>query len=223
MAWDLVIFDCDGVLVDSEPLANRVMTESLRSLGLEIDYEEVCRTFLGLSMARCVEIIEERLGRPLPEGFVDRLQARTFEAFRGGLRPVEGVSRALGRIDVPVCVASSGEHEKMRLTLGLTGLLDRFEGRIFSATEVQRGKPHPDLFLHAARSLGARPDRCVVVEDSPPGVLAARAAGMAALGYAGGDGGEGLAAAGARLFHSMAELPELLTAIAPGGGESCLA
>ena len=133
-----LIFDCDGVLVDSEPVANRVFTESLQAAGLEIGHDEVCRTFIGLSMARCVEIVEERLGRPVPEGFVDRLQARTYEAFRAGLRPVEGVERALERIDLPVCVASSGEHEKMRLTLGLTGLLARFEGRLFSATEGER-------------------------------------------------------------------------------------
>ena len=172
-------------------------------------------------MARCVEIVEERLGRPVPEGFVERLQARTYEAFRAGLRPVRGVAQALERIDLPVCVASSGEHEKMRLTLGLTGLLDRFEGRLFSATEVERGKPHPDLFLLAARSLGARPPRCVVVEDSAPGVLAARAAGMTALGYAGGTDGKPLAAAGARVFHGMAELPDLLAEIDAGGGRRC--
>lgn len=221
MTWDLVIFDCDGVLVDSEPVANRVFTESLRAIGLEIGHDEAGATFIGLSMARCVEIIEERLGRPVPEGFVNRLQARTYAAFRAGLQPVKGVERALERIDLPVCVASSGEHEKMRLTLGLTGLLARFEGRLFSATEVERGKPHPDLFLLAARSLGARPARCVVVEDSAPGVLAARVAGMTALGYAGGSDGKPLAAAGARLFHAMEELPDLLAEIGPGGGASC--
>jgi HAD superfamily hydrolase (TIGR01509 family) len=221
VAWELVIFDCDGVLVDSEPVANRVFAEELRALGLKIDYDEVCRIFVGLSMARCVEIVEERLGRPVPGGFVERLQTRTYEAFRAGLRPVEGVMAALERIDLPVCVASSGEHEKMRLTLGLTGLLGRFEGRLFSATEVERGKPHPDLFLHAARSLGARPCRCIVVEDSAPGVLAARAAGMTVLGYAGADRGKRLIAAGARVFDDMEKLPGLLAAIVPDGGESC--
>lgn len=221
MTWDLAIFDCDGVLVDSEPVSNRVFTEALQAIGLSIGLDEASRTFTGLSMARCIEIVEERLGRPVPEGFVNRLQARTYEAFRAGLSPVEGVTRALDRIDLPVCVASSGEHEKIRLTLGLTGLLGRFEGRLFSATEVERGKPHPDLFLLAARSLGARPARCVVVEDSAPGVLAARAAGMTALGYAGGSDGRPLAAAGARVFHAMAELPDLLEEIGPEGGAGC--
>jgi len=220
MAWELIIFDCDGVLVDSEPLANRVLAEALQAIGLEMGYEEVCRTFIGLSMAQCMEIVERRLGRPAPEDFVERLQARTYEAFRAGLRPVRGVARALQRIEIPVCVASSGEHEKMRLSLGLTGLLERFEGRLFSATEVPRGKPHPDLFLHAARTLGARPAACAVIEDSEPGVRAARAAGMTALGYAGEGKGAGLAAAGARVFHDMEELPRLLAEAGPNGGGS---
>jgi len=207
---DLVIFDCDGVLVDSEPESNRVFAEELRRLGLDIGYDEVCRRFIGLSTARCVEIISEELGQPVPPDFVERVQARTFAAFRDGLEPVQGVREMLRHITAPVCVASSGEHEKMRLTLGLTGLLDRFEGRLFSATEVPRGKPHPDLFLHAARRMGARPAGCVVVEDSVPGVRAARAAGMTALGYAGHGNGAELASAGARVFDDMVELPDLL-------------
>jgi phosphoglycolate phosphatase len=210
VAFDLVIFDCDGVLVDSEPVANRVFAAALREIGLEIRFEEVCRTFIGLSMTRCVEIVEQRLGRPVPADFVPRVQEMTFEAFRRGLEPVPGVVAALGRIHTPVCVASSGEHEKMRLTLGLTGLLSRFEGRMFSATEVARGKPHPDLFLYAAGRLGARPEHCAVVEDSLPGIEAARAAEMTAFGYAGREDGGELAAAGAIVFAEMEKLPDLL-------------
>jgi len=210
VSFELVIFDCDGVLVDSEPLANRIFAGALREIGLEIGLEEVCRTFIGLSMSRCVEIVEQRLGRPVPADFVDRLQDATFDAFRAGLQPVPGVIAALKRIDAPVCVASSGEHEKMRLTLGLTGLLPRFEGRMFSATEVARGKPDADLFLYAASRLGARPERCAVVEDSLPGVQAARAARMTAFGYAGRADGDELAAAGATVFGEMEKLPELL-------------
>jgi phosphoglycolate phosphatase len=207
---DLVIFDCDGVLVDSEPASNHVFAEELRGLGLDIGYDEVCQRFIGLSMARCVEIMSEEVGQPVPPGFVERLQSRTFAAFRDGLEPVQGVREILPRITVPVCVASSGEHEKMRLTLGLTGLLNRFEGRLFSATEVPRGKPYPDLFLHAALQMGARPAGCVVVEDSKPGVRAARAAGMTAFGYAGHGNGAELMSAGARVFDDMVELPDLL-------------
>jgi len=217
---DLVIFDCDGVLVDSEGVANRIFAEELSRIGLVLDEETVCRRFVGLSMARCVKLVEEQLGRPVPQGFVARLQRRTFDAFREGLRPIPGVEDALRRIEIPVCVASSGEQEKMRLTLGLTGLLGRFEGRMFSATEVARGKPAPDLFLHAARSLAARPDRCVVIEDSAPGVVAARAAGMAALGYAGRGNRDELAEAGARVFDSMQELPGLVEDVARTGRET---
>lgn len=211
MSLELVIFDCDGVLVDSEPASNRVFVEELGRLGLAIGYQEVRERFIGLSMVRCMEIVSEELGRPVPPGFVERLHARTFEAFRdGGLLPVEGVPEILGRIETPLCVASSGEHEKMRLTLGLTGLLEHFEGRMFSATEVPCGKPHPDLFLLAARCMGARPAGCVVVEDSVPGVQGARAAGMTAFGYAGRGNHTELASAGARVFREMAELPDLL-------------
>jgi len=213
VTFDLVIFDCDGVLVDSEPVANRVFARALEEIGLHMPFAEVCERFVGLPMSRCIEIVERQLGRPVPGDFVSRLQERTFERFRAGLEAVRGVSDALDRIDAPVCVASSGEMEKMNLTLGLTGLLPRFAGRMFSASEVSRGKPHPDLFLHAAATLGAAPECCAVVEDSLPGVQAARAARMTVFGYAGRDAGERLEAAGATLFRSMAELPRLL-----GGG-----
>lgn len=210
MRFALVIFDCDGVLVDSEPVANRIFTEALNDLGLPIGYDEVCREFVGLTMASCMEIVEHRMGRPVPEDFVERLQERTFAAFRRELRAVPGVREALDRIDLPVCVASSGEPEKMRLTLGLTGLLDRFDGRLFSATEVPRGKPHPDLFLHAAAQMGVLPERCAVVEDSFHGVRAARAAAMTVFAYAPAGGREDLARAGARVFNDMRELPALV-------------
>jgi HAD superfamily hydrolase (TIGR01509 family) len=210
MPLELVIFDCDGVLVDSEPIANRVLYEALIELGLEVDAAETERATRGLSMASVLTWAEAKLGRPLPKGFLEAVQSRTFAAFRAGLEPVPGVAAALERISVPVCVASSGEAEKVRLTLGLTGLLPRFEGRIFSATEVARGKPHPDLFLHAARAMGAEPAACAVVEDSRPGVEAGRAAGMTVLGYADGRDAGPLAAAGARVFADMAELPDLL-------------
>jgi len=210
MKPQLVIFDCDGVLVDSEPASNRIFSEMLVDLGLATDYARVCRDFVGLSMARCLTIIEARLGRKVPAGFEVELQARTFDAFREKLDPVPGVADALDRLAVPFCVASSGEHEKMRLTLGLTGLLPRFEGRMFSATEVEKGKPHPDLFLHAARALGVAPQACAVVEDSLPGIRAGRAAGMLVYGYSPGSDGSALASAGAILFREMAELPDLI-------------
>jgi len=209
----LLIFDCDGVLVDSEPVANHVLAEELRRAGLDLDEATVRRTFVGLSLARSIEIASERLGRPLPPGFEARLEQRTADAFRRELRAVPGVAAALDRIDVPTCVASSGSRAKMRLTLGLTGLLERFEGRLFSATEVARGKPFPDLFLHAAASMGGTPSRTVVVEDSVPGVRAGVAAGMAVVGFAGAGNADELASEGALVIGSMDELPAALARV----------
>ncbi|HEU0014243.1 MAG TPA: HAD family hydrolase [Longimicrobium sp.] len=209
--YGLVIFDCDGVLVDSEPIANRVFAEMLAELGLPLGYEETVRTFVGRSMPACVAIVEERIGRPVPAGFTDDFRERTFAAFRRQLRPVAGVEQALDAIALPTCVASSGEPAKIRFTLGLTGLLPRFEGRIFSSVEVERGKPAPDLFLHAARRMGVTPERCAVVEDSVLSAQAGAAAGMTVLGYAERTDAAALAAAGAsRVFTGMRALPALL-------------
>ena len=212
MAAGLVIFDCDGVLVDSDRIALRIQAERITALGLPTAYEDCVRDFLGLGMPATLRILEERLGRPLPDGWADDLDAAVREAFRRELRPVAGIVAALEQIELPTCVASSGSQEKMRLTLGLTGLRERFEGRIFSGEEVAHGKPAPDLFLHAAATMGFEPERCVVVEDSPFGVEAARAAGMRALGYAADGDGAALAERGATVFHSMSELPGLLAA-----------
>jgi HAD superfamily hydrolase (TIGR01509 family) len=207
---ELVIFDCDGVLVDSDRISLRIQAEWITDLGLEMSYEDCVRDFLGLGMPATLRILGERLGRPVPSGWEGGLDRAVREAFERELRPVPGVVEALDEIDLPTCVASSGSQERMRFTLGLTGLWDRFAGRIHSADEVGRGKPAPDLFLQAASSMGAPPERCVVVEDSPFGVIAARAAGMAALGYAADGDGQRLSDEGARTFRSMAELPGLL-------------
>lgn len=212
---DLVIFDCDGVLVDSEPLANAVLARALSAEGLATTLAESVERYTGLSMRSMVERAEAALGRPLPHDFIDRVQAETFAAFRRALRPVPGVREALERIDLPVCVASSGTPDKIALSLRVTGLDCFFGDHVFSATMVPRGKPFPDLFLHAAAGMGTAPGRCVVVEDSLPGVQAAVAAGMKVLGYAGGDhGGEAharrLERAGAQPFDDMARLPTLL-------------
>jgi len=207
---ELVIFDCDGVLVDSDRISLRIQAEWITDLGLPTSYEDCVRDFLGLGMPATLRVLTERLGRPLPAGWREGLDAAVRAAFERELRPIPGVVDALGRIDLPTCVASSGSQEKMRLTLGLTGLWDRFAGRIHSADEVSRGKPAPDLFLRAASSTSTPPGRCVVVEDSPFGVIAARAAGMAVLGYAPDGSGERLQAEGAQTFTSMVELPTLL-------------
>lgn len=205
---ELVILDCDGVLVDSEPLSNHALAEALTAIGLPCTAEDCVRDFLGRSIASVHDEVARRLGRPAPDGFEADFRARAQAAFSRALEPVPGVAAALDRIATPTCVASSGPHAKIRFTLGHTRLLERFEGRIFSATEVARGKPAPDLFLHAAERMGADPARCAVVEDSPVGVAAAQAARMRALGFAGRTPASALA--GARTFADMAELPELL-------------
>lgn len=206
---DLVIFDCDGVLVDSDQISLRIQAEWISALGLAMSYDDCVRDFLGLGMPATLRILAERLGRPVPEGWETELDSAVREGFRRELRPVPGIVEALQALDMPMCVASSGTHEKMRLTLGLTGLWDWFAGRIFSADEVQRGKPSPDLFLHAASRMSTSPERCMVVEDSPFGIAAAKAAGMAALGFAAATPAARLDGADA-VFNTMEELPGLV-------------
>lgn len=207
----LVIFDCDGVLVDSERLAIRVDVQVLASLGWAMSEDEVVRRFVGKSDAHMKREIEEHLGRTLPDDWDHAFRDVYLDTFRRELRPVDGIDEALDAVATPTCVASSGTHEKMRFTLGLTGLWTRFEGRIFSATEVAHGKPAPDLFLHAAARMGVAPAECAVVEDSRFGVAAARAAGMRAFGYAGGvTPADQLEGPETVVFADMRELPRLL-------------
>ncbi len=210
----LVIFDCDGVLVDSEPPANRTLCEAILELGLPATLESVTERFKGRSLADCVKLIEGDLGHSVPADFLDRLNERTYAAFRLELRAVPGVRDAVSALTVPYCVASSGSHEKMRFTLGLTGLLPLFEPRLYSATQVAHGKPAPDVFLLAARSMGIEPERTVVVEDSVPGVSGGVAAGMRVLGFAREGHPDELRDAGAEVFFHMDELLGLL----PGAG-----
>jgi HAD superfamily hydrolase (TIGR01509 family) len=213
-----VIFDCDGVLVDSEPLACASFSRALKAQGLDWSVEETMRRLMGLSLKTSLEICEAELGRKLPGDFLEKMQAVTYQTFRDApLRAVAGVEDAVTALQaagLDTCVASSGAPEKIRFTLGLTGLWDLFDGRIFSAAQVPRGKPFPDLFLHAAISMNVQPFDCVVVEDSLPGVQAARAAGMRALAYAGEPyaNREALQKAGAQVFDDMKQLPGLVLA-----------
>jgi HAD superfamily hydrolase (TIGR01509 family) len=218
MSPELVIFDCDGVLVDSEPIANRILVAALDEAGLRLSLDEVMVRYVGRSMASVVALAEDELGQPLPDGFLDRVQALTFAAFRRELRPIPGVAEALAALSMPVCVASSGSPEKIALSLSLTGLDRFFHGKVFSASEVARGKPHPDLFLYAARRMAVAEQACIVIEDSLPGIEAAKAAGMRVFGFSGGGhGGENLAMlqrdAGAIAVAKMADLPRLVTAL----------
>ena len=207
---ELVIFDCDGVLVDSETIGTTALARAATLEGATIGAEESLHLFRGLKMAECVVEIERRLGRRLRENFVADVRQAMATDFDSQLRAVEGIHAALAAITRPVCVASNGPMAKMQHTLGLTNLLDHFQGRIFSAYDVGVWKPDPGLFLHAARTLGAEPSRCVVVEDSLSGIRAAHAAGMRVLGYTAGDAMSELGTECPELFHSMEELPGLL-------------
>jgi HAD superfamily hydrolase (TIGR01509 family) len=208
--FELVIFDCDGVLVDSEPIANRVLAECLTEIGLPTTLDESLRDYKGRSWAECVALFEARLGGSLPAGFGARHYKRAIAAFERELVAVPGIHDALARIPARTCVASNGRHATMRVTLAKAKLLERFAGRIFSSQDVERPKPFPDLYLYAAERMGAPPERCVVIEDSPRGVHAGVAAGMSVLGYGASEDANALAGAGARVFRDMRELPDLL-------------
>ena len=203
-----MIFDCDGVLVDSEVISVRVDQLVLADLGWKLELEEIVERFVGRTEADFIAGVEEQLGIELGEGWDRKYEPWYRMAFERDLVAVDGVVEALDELRLPRCVASSGSHAKMRRTLGQTGLWHRFEGRIFSATEVANGKPAPDLFLHAAGTMGAAPGRCAVVEDSAYGVQAARSAGMHVFAYAGGvTPAARLAGPGTTVFHDMRQLP----------------
>lgn len=213
MRYDLVIFDNDGVLVDSEPISNRLLAGYLTKLGHPTSYEDSIRDYMGSAMHRIHELIEERTGERLPEDFDDVFHGRVFAAFERELKPVAGAVGVLEKLaadGVAYCVASSGSHERIRVGHRTTGL-DRWfeEARVFSSQDVGRGKPAPDLFLYAAERMGVAPERCVVVEDSPLGVQAAVSAGMDVYGFTAMTPADRLADA-TQLFSDMGELADLL-------------
>lgn len=214
-AFELIIFDCDGVLVDSERLSIRVDAMFLDRLGWPMSTDEIVERWVGRSDADMRTEIEQHIGGPIPPDIDEEFGRIYRETFDRELAPVDGIREALRVITTPRCVASSGEHDKIRRNLALTGLAGYFGERLFSASDVEHGKPAPDLFLMAAETLGAQPSRCAVVEDSVYGVEAALAAGMLPFAYAGGvTPAERLARPGAVVFTDMRRLPELLEATA---------
>ena len=205
----LVIFDCDGVLVDSERLVTRLEAEQITALGWPLEQSDVIERFVGRSEQHMTDEIAQHVEGGLPEGWYDGLRELTHDLFRAELQPVDGVVEAVHavRSRADTCVASSSGHDRLRLVLGLTGLLESFEGHVYSSQDVTRGKPAPDLFLHAAAQEGHVAGDCVVVEDSVPGVQAGVAAGMRVLGYGAGlTAPDALAEAGAEVFHDMRDL-----------------
>jgi HAD superfamily hydrolase (TIGR01509 family) len=213
---DLVIFDCDGVLVDSELLSARIEIAELARVGIELSLEDCLERFVGISSTSMYRMIETEAARPLPDGFAERVHARTLELFARELRPIEGIAEALDALDGPRCVASSSAPERIRRSLAVTGLIGRLEPHVFSATMVASGKPAPDLFLLASTRMGVPPESCVVVEDSIAGVRAGKAAGMTVLGFTGGGHcrpghDRRLREAGAdQVLDDMRALPELV-------------
>lgn len=182
----LLIFDCDGVLVDSEPVSIAVLIEMVAHQGVQISEKEAYERFLGRSIASMTKTLWEEYGIETDIDFLEHMRRILFERFRAELKAINGIAETLDRLSVARCVASSSQPERIRYSLGLTGLLERFEPNIFSATMVKNGKPAPDLFLHAAHEMGAAPENCIVIEDSPAGIIAAKAAGMRVFAFTGG-------------------------------------
>ena len=185
--FELVIFDCDGVQVDSEPIINQAHAQMLTACGYPITEQNLVERFCGMSDREMLEVIEREWGRALPGSYAEHVGVMIETGFRQSLAPIEGVTKALDALTLPICVASSSTPEQIRQKLKITGLLERFGERLFSATMVVRGKPAPDLFLYAAQQLTTAPDCCLVIEDSPAGIDAALAAGMTAIGFSGGS------------------------------------
>ena len=212
MTFELVLFDCDGVLMDSEPIANRIFSEQLAKVGMRMTPDEVWHTFVGNSRDRCIALAGRLRGEPLPEGFAKSWDDALHLALDVEARPVEGVADVLRALPVPYCVVSNGEPTHMQRGLTAAGLMPLVEGRLFSAALVEHPKPAPDVYLHAARTMGVDPSRCAVVEDTPTGARAGLAAGMRVFGYVGAplNQREVLQSLGATTFARMRDLPALL-------------
>ena len=211
MKPNLIIFDCDGVLVDSERLSNQVFCDILNGYGLELNLEDMFRIFVGNSMAQCIKIIDEMLGYPPPDNFEATYRMQVANAFKTDLKAVDGVEDIIKSLDKPYCIASSGPHEKMQITLGLTGLNKYFAKNIYSTYDVENPKPYPDVYLHAAEQMGYTSDECLIIEDSTLGVQAGKDAGMYVIAYAGSLPEERLIDAGAdKIIKHMSELKFLI-------------
>ena len=214
MKWDLIIFDCDGVLVKTEAIANRLVAKALTEAGLPMSADCALQEYLGSKLTVIKRGAEEKLGRKLPDDWVEQIYDQQFAEYRRGLETIPGIEAVLDEIEVagiPVCVGSNGPPNKMEVTLGVTGLLERFKGRIFSADDVKAAKPAPDLYLYCAERMGADPALCAVIEDSPRGAAAGVAAGMSVFGYAADSDPIKMRAVGCSdVFMRMDELVGLL-------------
>jgi len=204
--YKCIIFDCDGVLVDSEILAIQTLTDMANERGAEIDLHYALRNFKGSFLEACFEKIEAISGKPLPQNFEAEYRKRSFEVFKNELQPVKGIKDVLENLTIPFCTASSGPQEKIRLNLVTTGLRHFFEERIFSCYDIGKWKPDPAIFLHAAAVMGFAPEDCLVIEDTILGVRAAKAGGFDVFGYTELNENEAFEKEATAIFNTMNEL-----------------
>lgn len=210
MNYKCIIFDCDGVLVDSETISAIVFQKMAKELGFDLDYKSAVENFTGTPMTENLRFIEEHIKGNLPEGFEQNFRDRTYDAFKTDLKPIKGIHNLLDKIKVPFCVASSGPVSKIRLNLTTTRLINKFEGRIFSSYEIGSWKPEPGIFLHTAKEMGFLPKECVVIEDSEAGVKAAVSGGFKVFVLSKHKKKEAFEKLGAKVFFSMNELSSIL-------------
>jgi len=210
IGYKCIIFDSDGVLVDSETLSGRVFQEMARELGFDLDFETAVEQFAGTSMKENLQFIRENIRGSLPEDFEQEFRQRTYEVFKSELKAVEGVHDVIKKLRCPFCVASSGPAEKVRLNLGLVNLLDQFEGRIYSSYDIGKWKPDPGIFLYAAKEMGFTPEQCLVIEDSASGIRAAISGGFMVFALARENRRSHFEQLGAVTFKNMKELERLL-------------
>ena len=208
----LIIFDCDGVLVDSEKLANQAFVDCLADCGFSMSLNEAIRRFKGQKFAACLAVVEEISGSKLPEEFETKFRDRMASSFETSLKPIPGIEEAIKALDgYAICVASNGPIEKIQKSLSITGLGKYFGNNLYSAYTIQKWKPEPDLFLYASSELNIKHDNCLVIEDSTPGIIAAQRANMKVLGFSGQDNDEELCSTGAEVFGNMSDLPDIVS------------
>jgi HAD superfamily hydrolase (TIGR01509 family) len=205
-----IIFDCDGVLVDTEKIGNAIMLEMAAEYGFEMKLEDAYRDFNGRKLKECFLYIEHAIGKKLPDTFEFDYREKSFEAFKTQVKPMEGIVEFLNKLKIPYCVASSGPVDKIRLNLGVAGLLDKFENKIFSSYQINSWKPEPGIFLRAAKEMGFEVKECIVIEDSKAGVIAGISGGFKVYGFANGYNNEDLKKEGAVLFSNYEELSQQL-------------
>jgi len=210
LKYKCIIFDCDGILVDSEEISNSILVQMANEIGAKIEMEYALENFAGKSLKSCLEYIEKRAKKPLAKNFEKEYRNRTFSAFKTDLKPIDGIHKLLDRIEISFCVASSGPVEKIRLNLTTTNLIEKFENRIFSSYEIGSWKPNPKIFEYASREMGFKPNECAVIEDSIAGITAGINGGFDVYGLANQKNKDDFKKAGANVFFGMDELYELL-------------